>query len=131
MNNKFITEDEQSVFPLCNSCKYHEYGLKCRAFDIIPDSILGNDIKHDSVIPGQKESVVYEEKEMISESKIKSYIKNLKMNSEEEMIFRERLQWTSGNFQAAVFIILAERGEEIRDVIDSNEEPSAEADGLT
>ena len=66
---------------------------------------------------------------MISESKIKNYVANLKMNSDEEKIFRESLQWTSGDFQAAVFIILAERGKEIRDVIDSNEEPSAGADG--
>ncbi len=66
---------------------------------------------------------------MITESKIKNYVANLKMNSDEEKIFRESLQWTSGDFQAAVFIILAERGEEIRDDIGPNKEPSAEADG--
>lgn len=62
MINKFVSEDELPEFPVCNSCNHYESGLKCKAFDRIPVSILINDDKHQIVLPGQKNPVVYEEK---------------------------------------------------------------------
>lgn len=47
----------------CNTCKHFQRGVPyfhCAAFSKIPDEILEGKIKHNVVLPGQKNDIVYE-----------------------------------------------------------------------
>lgn len=44
---------------ICNSCIHKENGLKCKAFDVIPDDILFNKVEHNKVMESQKGDFVY------------------------------------------------------------------------
>lgn len=61
--NRWRLENESLVSqqqPYCNHCVHHEEGLKCKAFDVIPDIILFRDTNHDKVIKGQNGDFIYE-----------------------------------------------------------------------
>lgn len=49
-------------FPICNDCKNHIDGLKCKAFDVIPDEIFSGENDHSKPLPGQKNDVLFEPK---------------------------------------------------------------------
>jgi hypothetical protein len=57
-----ITEEniKPNKQPICNNCKNHIKGLKCRAFEIIPDEIIFNEIKHIKPLKRQGNAVVFE-----------------------------------------------------------------------
>jgi hypothetical protein len=50
------------VFPICNNCKNKIDGLKCKAFDVIPDEIYDGENDHSKPLPGQKNDVIFEPK---------------------------------------------------------------------
>ena len=60
-------DDYVGEFSQCGYCKNHIDGLKCKAFDIIPDEIFFNELDHDKIIEGQKGDFVFESK--LKESK--------------------------------------------------------------
>lgn len=45
---------------ICNSCKNHILGQKCKAFDFIPDIILNGTNDHKKPLRGQKNKIVFE-----------------------------------------------------------------------
>ena len=45
---------------ICNNCKHKQDGIKCKAFDIIPDDIIFGTTKHNSIIDGQNGDYIYE-----------------------------------------------------------------------
>lgn len=47
-----MTNTKGAIFSQCNKCKNHIFGVKCSAFDIIPDSILKNEHDHKKPYPG-------------------------------------------------------------------------------
>lgn len=56
-----ITDIRQAgYFPICNICKNHISGLKCEAFDIIPDEIIYGDNDHSVVLPNQNNLIIFE-----------------------------------------------------------------------
>ena len=46
--------------PKCNNCANKLKGLKCKAFDIIPDIILFGDNDHSKPLPNQDNDIVFE-----------------------------------------------------------------------
>lgn len=46
--------------PICNMCKNHFNGLKCKAFEIIPDEIIFGDNDHTKPLPNQKNDIIFE-----------------------------------------------------------------------
>ena len=46
--------------PSCNVCKNHIGGLKCKAFDVIPDEIIFGEIKHNKPLKNQENNIVFE-----------------------------------------------------------------------
>ena len=48
--------------PICNGCENHIKGLKCKAFEVIPDSILTGDNDHSKPLPDQGNNIVFEPK---------------------------------------------------------------------
>lgn len=58
--NETIGEVTEYMFtPKCCGCKHYLKHLSCKAFDIIPDNIVFNEIEHSVVIDGQKGDFVY------------------------------------------------------------------------
>lgn len=57
-----ITENNIDPFtdPVCNYCKNHVNGSKCKAFDYIPDIIFTGVSKHKKPLPNQGNTVVFE-----------------------------------------------------------------------
>lgn len=57
------TEDalDEVVFPQCNRCMHRNADVvTCKAYpNRIPDPILGNEVKHDRVLPGQAGEFVF------------------------------------------------------------------------
>lgn len=47
--------------PVCVGCKNYIKGLKCKAFDLIPDEILLNGNKHNKPLINQKNNIVFEQ----------------------------------------------------------------------
>lgn len=56
---EIITADSFQ-FPICNDCKNHIRGLKCKAFDMIPDEIFDGDNDHSKPLPEQENDIVFE-----------------------------------------------------------------------
>lgn len=54
-----LDDNKISEQPKCNLCIHKENGLKCKAFDVIPDEILFNKVTHNKVMVGQKGDFVY------------------------------------------------------------------------
>ncbi|CAB4218855.1 hypothetical protein UFOVP1596_47 [uncultured Caudovirales phage] len=54
------TNGFEGVFPVCNKCKNHIDGLKCKAFDVIPDAIIFGDNDHSKPLPGQGNNIIFE-----------------------------------------------------------------------
>ena len=46
--------------PICNQCRHFIDGLKCKAFDTIPDEILFGENDHSKPLKGQKNKIVFE-----------------------------------------------------------------------
>lgn len=44
----------------CMTCKHHIKGFRCKAYDVIPIQIFGEEIEHDRVFEGQKGEYIYE-----------------------------------------------------------------------
>lgn len=44
----------------CAECKNYLYGLKCLAFDQIPEEILNDENDHAEPLPGQDNTIVFE-----------------------------------------------------------------------
>ena len=56
-NEKFT---QNYNLPICNYCKNHIKGLKCKAFDVIPDEIIFMKNNHTKPLPEQKNNIVFE-----------------------------------------------------------------------
>jgi len=56
--------DNKNTFsePVCNSCKHHISGLRCKAFNIIPDEILLGENNHSKPLKDQDNNIVFEKK---------------------------------------------------------------------
>ena len=53
----------EKIFPIiCNQCKHHISGVKCKAFDIIPDKIILGESKHTKVYLEQKGDFTFTKK---------------------------------------------------------------------
>ena len=63
MRGKFVSKDYIGHLPICNKCKHRIIGIECKAFDVIPDEILGGDNNHSKPLPDQKNNIVFEPKE--------------------------------------------------------------------
>ena len=57
-----FNETTMTCLPICNTCVHHVEGLTCKAFDVIPDSILFGDNNHSKPLKNQKNKLVYEKK---------------------------------------------------------------------
>jgi len=57
-----FNETTMTCLPICNTCVHHVEGLTCKAFDVIPDSILFGDNNHIKPLKNQKNKLVYENK---------------------------------------------------------------------
>ena len=57
-----ISDKNTFTFPICDNCKNHLKGIKCKAFDIIPDRILLGKNDHSKPLPEQENDIVFEEK---------------------------------------------------------------------
>lgn len=55
-NGKYINKQ-----PICNRCKHHIEGLRCKAFNEIPDIILSGVNDHTKPLPEQDNNIVFEE----------------------------------------------------------------------
>lgn len=64
MDEKFIETGDaiDSHFPICNKCMHHMDGLKCIAFEIIPDEILFGANDHSVPLFNQGNTIVFEAK---------------------------------------------------------------------
>ena len=51
---------DEGFFPICNKCKHHIYGLKCEAFDVIPDAIISGKNNHSKPLPDQDNDIIFE-----------------------------------------------------------------------
>jgi hypothetical protein len=60
INEKLTIGEIKKMFPICNKCKNHLDGLRCKAFSVIPDSILFGENNHSKPIPNQKNNIVFE-----------------------------------------------------------------------
>lgn len=49
--------------PICNNCTHYLQGLRCVAFEIIPDEILLGFNDHRKPLPDQPNDIVFEPKE--------------------------------------------------------------------
>ena len=54
--------NEWKFLPKCNKCKNYIDGLRCKAFDRIPDDILSSRFIHDKKYPTQDNDVLFEDK---------------------------------------------------------------------
>lgn len=63
INEKVSKKTALNLLPICNTCKNHINGLKCKAFDEIPDSILFGDNDHSKPLKNQGNNFVFEKKE--------------------------------------------------------------------
>lgn len=59
--DKFMSNREDFIFPICNNCKHKYKGSKCKAFAIIPRAILEGG-SHNKVFPDQTGSFIFEKK---------------------------------------------------------------------
>jgi len=57
---KVTKEDINSFFPICNNCKNHLQGLKCLAFEIIPNNIISGESIHTIPLKNQSNNIVFE-----------------------------------------------------------------------
>lgn len=55
-----VTNENTFYDPICNRCKNKLTGLKCKAFDVIPDSILTGKENHNKPLPEQENNIVFE-----------------------------------------------------------------------
>ena len=60
MTMKIENGNTLNDLPICNGCKNHIDGLKCKAFEIIPDEILFGENDHSKPLPDQKNDIVFE-----------------------------------------------------------------------
>ncbi|MCZ2101118.1 MAG: hypothetical protein LC107_06230 [Chitinophagales bacterium] len=60
--SRFFEDSSTVHLPKCNICKHHISGLKCKAFDRIPNDIVFDREEHNKVQPDQKGQYVFEEK---------------------------------------------------------------------
>jgi hypothetical protein len=59
--SKFVeTYTKNYNLPVCNYCKNHIKGLKCKAFDVIPKEILFMYNNHTKPLPEQTNEIVFE-----------------------------------------------------------------------
>jgi hypothetical protein len=58
----FVVEKEEikSFSPICNKCKNHINGLSCKAFEVIPDSVIFGLNKHNKLLKNQKNNIIFE-----------------------------------------------------------------------
>ena len=59
-------KEVKSFFPICNDCKNHLKGLKCKAFNEIPEIILFGKNDHSKPLKNQKNKVIFESKITLS-----------------------------------------------------------------
>jgi len=57
-----FNETTMTCLPICNTCVHHVEGLTCKAFDVIPDSILFGENNHSKSLKKQQNKLVYEKK---------------------------------------------------------------------
>jgi hypothetical protein len=57
-----FNETTMTCLPICNTCVHHIDGLTCKAFDVIPDSILFGENNHSRPLKNQQNNLVYEKK---------------------------------------------------------------------
>lgn len=55
-----VTNEIPFIYPICNNCKNKISGLKCKAFEVIPQSILTGDNDHTKPLPIQDNNIVFE-----------------------------------------------------------------------
>lgn len=60
--DKFISEDNTFIQPVCNGCKFHFGGAECAAFARIPDAILEGRNHHTKPTLHQNNSIVFAKK---------------------------------------------------------------------
>jgi hypothetical protein len=59
--NRIIEKNEpEENTVICNNCKNHISGQKCKAFDFIPNLILNGENDHKTPLRGQKNKIVFE-----------------------------------------------------------------------
>jgi len=46
--------------PICNKCKNHVLGLKCKAFAEIPDEILSGENNHSKPLNNQNNNIIFD-----------------------------------------------------------------------
>lgn len=51
--SEFISKKNEITTPVCNRCLNHISGVKCKAFNVIPDEILLGDNNHYEKLEGQ------------------------------------------------------------------------------
>lgn len=59
IKEKLTSEEALQTIPICNNCKNYIEGLKCKAFDIIPDVILFGENNHSKVLKGQLNDFIF------------------------------------------------------------------------
>lgn len=55
-----ISKNDKFQVVICNKCKNRITGIKCKAFDIIPDVVLFGENDHSKPLPNQSNDVVFE-----------------------------------------------------------------------
>ena len=63
--SKFVEGKEAVILPICNNCEHHINGLECKAFNVIPDSIIFGKSKHERPFKDQKGIFVFTESEAL------------------------------------------------------------------
>jgi len=58
-----IRDNKDTFFqPVCNSCRHHETGIRCKAFKEIPDEILLGENNHSKPLKDQGNDIVFEKR---------------------------------------------------------------------
>jgi len=57
-----IVQENPFYSPICNNCVHRIEGLKCKAFNTIPDEILTGKNNHSKPLPFQKGDFVFKAK---------------------------------------------------------------------
>lgn len=58
--NQFVDIDVKPV--KCSTCKHYIKGFKCKAYDLIPEDIFSENVRHDKVRKDQKGTFIFEKK---------------------------------------------------------------------
>ena len=60
--SEIVSDKSTFNYPICNKCKNKLDGIRCFAFNTIPDIILTGKNNHSIPLPEQTNDVIFEEK---------------------------------------------------------------------